>query len=284
MHAADRHQMGDAGAIENDPVFARHARLVADRQGDQHRRVTVAIQRAPHALAHPVACPFDGNAGRRPWPVVQQTGLPAHRAGGPQAAREQARLAIRGIRVERRVRPAQHQRHAPYLPGNHARRARRPPRGQAVRPARPPARRRALGGQPRDQNASGNSRLRRLHLLGGEAHPARVVVGQFHDAQRQPRHGILVHVGQRVIQAPLRLPRGIERADQQAQQQGRHHPGQAPRPAARGQRHQRAGRARPYVEPHARQDRQALHRPRACHHGQAEYAPFDVRLLQHGPA
>ncbi|CUI42074.1 Uncharacterised protein [Achromobacter xylosoxidans] len=276
MHAADRHQVSDTAAIENAPVLARHPRLVADCQRDQHRRVAVPAQRAPHAFANLMTGPFDGDPGRGPGLVIEQARLAAHRAGGPQAAREEPRLAIGRLGIERRMRPAQHQRHAPHLSRHHLRQRRR----RGPRPFLPARLRR----QPRDQDAPGNAGQARPRLLGREAHPARIGVGQFGHAQHQSRHRVLVFVGKRVIQAPLRPHRGIERPGQQPRRQNRQHAPGALAPTAGHPRQQQAGRARNQAQRRARQHRQALHRPGARHHGQAEYAPFDIRLPRNGSA
>ncbi|MCY1529659.1 hypothetical protein D9M68_648180 [compost metagenome] len=181
--------MRDAAAVEQPPILARHARLVADGQRDQHRRVAVLAQGRAQTLPDMVARAFDRHARRCPRPVGQQPGLPPHRSHRAHASREVAALRIRAGGVQQPVRTPQHQRHPPDLPGH-----------QHRHPAL-----RARRHLPGDLEPGRDARPGGFVQFSHEALPARVAIRQFGDAQHKPGYGIVVLVRQRIVQPPLRL-------------------------------------------------------------------------------
>ena len=114
VHAADGHQMRDAAAVEQPPILAcdpagrRSPRRSGPARSD-------AVQRPAHARANAVTRSI--TTPGPPRAVGQELRLAAHRAGGPQAHREHPAFRIRQARVAQSRRAAQHQRHAPDLPG-----------------------------------------------------------------------------------------------------------------------------------------------------------------------
>ncbi len=164
-------------------------------------------QRRAHAFAHVVPRAFDRDAGRRPWPVVQQHRLSAHGACRANAAGKHAPLRIRPGGVQQAVRSAQHQSHAPYLTRQYLR--------HGLVGAGPRL--------PRDLDVRGNTGTRGRIQLRQETQPVRIAIGQPHHTHHQSRDLILVLVGQRVVQAVLGLQGRVAKTGAGSQRQGGKH-------------------------------------------------------------
>ncbi|CAB3886774.1 hypothetical protein LMG3410_03591 [Achromobacter aegrifaciens] len=266
MHAADRHQMRDAAAVEQQPVLARDAGLIADGQGDHHWRIAMFPQGRAQTLPHAVARPLYRDARRRPGLVRQQPGLSAHRSHGPYPLREQAPFHIRPRWIQQAVRTPQHQRHAPDLAGLDF-------GNQRLRAGRR---------LPRDLNARGNAGWRGLIQFGQKALAALVAIRQAGHAQRQARHGVLMLIRQRIVQPGLGLQTGVQRTRTHAQHQGGKLARRTRPRAQAGNQPKQASPCQPPCGACAGQPRGHLDQSRASHERDAENSASDSDLPKPG--
>ena len=101
--------MGDAGAVEHEPLRFGNRTLIADRQRDQHTGVGGVGQRSTDALADRLSRPLHVVArapGKRCRPGAF-AGMRPHVAGGAQIALEQPRFEVESAGVDVAVRAAQ---------------------------------------------------------------------------------------------------------------------------------------------------------------------------------
>lgn len=195
--------MRDTGAIEDQPVLPRHARLVADGQRDQHRPVAGPLQHLPHAGADAMAQRFYAHGRRRPGLVGDLARIAAHRAFGPYARGEAAQFHVRRVGIGRAIRTAQDQGHAPEAAGQDF--------GQRV------------GGSgtrmPGDADALRDALGPVLVRFGQEAPAAAVVLRQRQHAHLQAGDLIMMDIGQGIGQTQAALQTGVEGTGRQPRQQ-----------------------------------------------------------------
>src|SRR5712671_1141226 len=119
MQSRDAHEVRDAGAVEELPLFRRNGALVADRErrenSGRRRRAEHAQEAIPNRLAR---CFYQVEevVARAEPPLLAAL---ADVAGGADAALEEPGLVIEAVRVDVAVRAAQAHREQPALAGMH---------------------------------------------------------------------------------------------------------------------------------------------------------------------
>ncbi|KDB73990.1 hypothetical protein L494_2360 [Bordetella bronchiseptica CA90 BB1334] len=201
---------------------------------------------------------LDRDAGVGPGIIVEQQRAAAHAGQPAHAARQQARLAIRGMRILVGVRAAHAQRHAPALPGHDL--------GQRL----------ARQGPPCHQQARRQACRPIVRQPRHEAPQPGVALRQLRHPRLHPRHTIVARRINGIGQPPQRLSGGRRHA----QAGGQHGQGQlaadTPWPAGppRGPPCRQRAQRRQAGDLHdAVQRRQALYHGRAGHEGHPHHPP-----------
>jgi hypothetical protein len=200
VHAADGHQMGDAGGGEDLPLGRGNGALIAHRQGNQHPGVGFVGQGIQKTLADGFAPAFDPVAPAIGQPIQTPGSRRAHLPGGAHILLQQPGFKVKALRIQAAMGAAQAQGESPAFAWVHLR--------VAVPFVLLPA------PIPGEQQATRDGGLARFHLEH-EAHALVQALGEAGHHAAHPDVAPFLGQGQRIRETQFGTPGGIAGAQQQ---------------------------------------------------------------------